>query len=211
VEPADEDLMLGLGSGDAAAFGALYDRHAHAIYTYGVRRGLHSSEAEDLMSMVFLEAWRCRSELLLVEESLRPWLLGIARNLALRFHRSTARHQAALGRYAQTQEQVQPDHADSVARSVDASSDALRIREAFGQLPRRDRDVADLCLMAGLTTAAASLVLQIPEGTVKSRLSRARGKLQRLLHSSELMNYCSATGDQPVKRQPVAMERSRPR
>lgn len=163
---------------DATAFGVIYDRHCDAIYRYLARR-LDSRElTEDLLSTVFLEAWRCRARARIENGSPLPWLFGIARMTLRRNTRNAVRARRALARLAA--EPVQADHADGVAEALDRETDTRRVLAAFRRLRKIDQDVIELCLWQGLGHASAALSLGVPVGTVKSRLSRARTRLQRL-------------------------------
>ena len=74
--PGDRELWRLAGDGDSAAFGELFDRHATAVYNHLFRRTASWSEAEDLTSAVFLQAWRRRTRVVIDRESALPWLLG---------------------------------------------------------------------------------------------------------------------------------------
>jgi RNA polymerase sigma-70 factor (ECF subfamily) len=171
---------------DREALGAAFDAHAQEVFRFCARRCHDWDLAEDLMSVVFLEAWRSRDRAVLVDGSLRPWLYGIATNVLRNSTRSTRRHHAALDRYRRL-DPPQPvqDHADTVAVRADADRDRAAVDLAFAALSRKDRDVAELCLREGLSPAAAAAALGLPAGTVKSRLAHAREHLQRVLRSSE--------------------------
>jgi RNA polymerase sigma factor (sigma-70 family) len=191
--------------GDAQAFADLYDAVASDIYRFLVRRCDDRDVAEDLMSVTFLEAWRCRDRAFVVEESLRPWLFGIAANVARNAARSRRRHRQALERYhASNADIAEPDVADEAARSADKEQVSRSVWAALGALSDKERDVADLCLVEGWSTATAATALHLPEGTVKSRLARAREKMQRLLRSSELTDLTVATGHVPGEQPPGA-------
>ena len=73
-----------------------FDAFAQDVYRFCVRATGDRVLAEDLMSVVFLEAWRCRDRAVLVEATLRPWLLGIASNVVRTSRRSQRRHAAML-------------------------------------------------------------------------------------------------------------------
>lgn len=189
------DPARAIADGDAAAFGALFDEASKDVYVYCLNRCEDRSLAEDLMSVVFLEAWRTRGGAVLVEGSLRPWLFGIARNVVRHSKRSTRRHRQALARYHATNPHLtEPDHADDVAASVTGASVGPALRAAVAALSAKERDVAELCLLGEMTTQAAAAVLQLPEGTVKSRLDRARQRMRRVLRSSELADPTRSSG-----------------
>src|ERR1700722_17260204 len=92
-DPA-ERLRSRARAGDADAFGELFDSCAKAVYNHAFRLTGDWSAAEDVMAQTFLEAWRSRERIAADGGSLRPWLLGIATNLA-RGHRRASRRQAA--------------------------------------------------------------------------------------------------------------------
>jgi RNA polymerase sigma-70 factor (ECF subfamily) len=148
----------------------MFDAHAREVFAFLVRRCESASAAEDLLSLVFLEAWRCHARAHVVDDSLRPWLFGIATNVARNARRAARRHAAALDRYhASNPETASPDCADDAVRHADEQRDGAALRDALGRLPRRERAVVDLCLVADLSVDAASAVLGIPVGTVRSR------------------------------------------
>jgi RNA polymerase sigma-70 factor (ECF subfamily) len=80
----------------------LFDRHARAVYNHCFRRTADWSMAEDLTSVVFLEAWWRRDDVRIQPDTALPWFLGIANNLLRNAHRSLRRHRAALARLPQT-------------------------------------------------------------------------------------------------------------
>lgn len=92
MELTDQTLWARAQAGDAAAFGALYQRHARAVYQFCFWRTADAGLAEDLSAAVFLEAWRRHGRTYLTQPSVLPWLLGVAVNL-LRNQRRTARRQ----------------------------------------------------------------------------------------------------------------------
>jgi RNA polymerase sigma-70 factor (ECF subfamily) len=205
---ADEDALLrGVLAGDQSAFGAVFDVHAAAVHRYCARRCDEANEAEDLTSVVFLEAWRTRTRAVLVDDSARPWLLGIARNVVRNANRSRRRYRAALERL----------HALPLAVDGGAGlmmTDVLELRsalaDAIAQLTEKQRDVVELCLVEQLSPAAAAAVLDVPEGTVKSRLAEARARLRTLLHPGELAGLTdpnALSGHQPGERQKSAPAR----
>lgn len=163
-----------------------FDRHASEVLSFCRRRCSDPFLAEDLVSVVFMEAWRCRDRATLVDGTLRPWLYGIALNVLRNSDRSTRRHRAALDRFHAQHPVDEADHAEAVARAVDQPRERAALDAAFSRLSRRDRDVADLVLLAELPINQAASALDLPVGTVKSRLAHARAHLQRLLRPEDL-------------------------
>ncbi|MCS5716150.1 RNA polymerase sigma factor [Herbiconiux sp. CPCC 205716] len=129
----------------------------------------------DVTAATFLEAWRRRESVRVVDGSVIGWLLVTANYLARNVDRSRRRYRTLL------EQMREPEHlrdpADDVADRIDAQSMTGRVRDALARLPKRDQDIITLCLIEQLSTADAAAVLSIPVGTVKSRLSRARQRL----------------------------------
>src|SRR5205823_4072786 len=137
--------------------------HAAAVHRYCARRCEDVGDAEDLTSVVFLEAWRTRARALVVDDSLRPWLFGIARNVVRNANRSRRRYRAALERL-----HALPLMLDEGEAQRSAVADAMELRaalvQAIAQLTDKQRDVVELCLVEQLSPAAAAAVLGVPEG-----------------------------------------------
>jgi RNA polymerase sigma-70 factor (ECF subfamily) len=164
-------------AGDAEAFGMLFQRHAKAIYNFCFRRVGDWATAEDLTSIVFLEAWRLRRREVLPGKVL-PWLYGIATNVVRNRRRSERRYRAALARVPTPRPQE-----DFSARVDERLDDEAQMKDALAllsRLPSRELDVLALCGWFELSYEDAALALGIPVGTVRSRLSRARQRLREL-------------------------------
>lgn len=177
VEPDDSVLWSRSRAGDADAFGLLFERHATTIYNYCFRRVGDWAVAEDLVSIVFLEAWRRRQNELPPGKEL-PWLFGVATNVIRNRRRSERRYVAALRRVAE------PDASFGFADETEERLDDERLMahalRLLAQLPRREQEVFALCAWSELSYEDAALALGIPVGTVRSRLSRARARLREL-------------------------------
>jgi RNA polymerase sigma-70 factor, ECF subfamily len=179
----DRDLWMQVRSGSPEALGSLFERHARAVYNYCFRRTADWGMAEDLTSAVFLEAWRRRQDVSAPDDSMLPWLLGVATNLLRNARRALRRHHGTLGRFPVWQ--TDPDFAEDVARRLDAERRMRSVLEVVGQLPRQDQEVLALCGWMELSYEHAARALGIPVGTVRSRLSRARARLRELSGPSE--------------------------
>ena len=171
VDPRNDAELWRRGrDGDASAVGELFRRHAPAVFAFLVRRTGDRELAEDLTSLVFLEAWRKRGDVRLSGDSALPWLYGIALNCARNARRSLRRHRAALARLA-------------LERPVSAQVPERELNDVLAllrRLPAGQRDVILACVWTGLSYDDAAVTLGIPVGTVRSRLSRARARLAEL-------------------------------
>ncbi len=173
----DSTLWRRSRAGDVGAFGVLFERHAAEIYNYCFRRVGDWSIAEDLLSVVFLEAWR-RREKELPHDKVLPWLYGIATNVVRNQRRSQRRYAAALKRVpAPRSDQGFTELADV---RVDDDRQMRHVLTLIRKLPRREQEVFALCGWFELNYEDAALALDVPVGTVRSRLSRARARLREL-------------------------------
>jgi RNA polymerase sigma-70 factor (ECF subfamily) len=164
--------------GDGPAFASVFDRHRDRVFGHALRLVRERHDAEDVTAIVFLEAWRKRNAVRLVDGSIIGWLL-VTTNYTVRNHtRGLRRYRTALSTLPAPA--PQEDHAPRVDDTLDHAGRDRQVREAFESLSKRDQDVITLCILEELTTAQAAEALGVPEGTVKSRLSRARKRLTEL-------------------------------
>jgi RNA polymerase sigma-70 factor, ECF subfamily len=177
VEVDDSVLWSRARTGDCDAFGMLFERHARAIYNFCFRRIGNWATAEDLVSIVFLQAWR-RLDKPLPRGKELPWLFGIATNVVRNRRRAERRHAAALRHLPQPS--PDPNFADDSNQRVDDEELMGRALGLVARLPRREQEVFALCAWSELSYEDAAIALRIPVGTVRSRLSRARARLREL-------------------------------
>lgn len=170
----DSDILR-RSLGVPEAFGELFDRHARAVHRFAARRA-DAAAADDVLSETFLVAFERRAAFDHRSDDARPWLLGIATVLL----RKRARLDALAWRgiaadFAATLAE------DAVERSdarLDAGRLAADLRGRIERLPARDREALLLYAMGDLDYAGVALALDIPIGTVRSRLNRARRVLR---------------------------------
>lgn len=185
--PSDSSLWLEAVAGTESSFGMVYDRYKHVIYRAALARVANMNDAEDVVAIVFLEAWRKRAEVRFVDGSLRPWLLVVMVNVTLSHQRSTRRYRRLLAKLPPADATPDPTH--RLLDRMHAQNAASAIRTAIGKLNGRDRQIVELCLVEELSMAAAATALNVPVGTVKSRLSRIRRRLQ-----ADLGDYAPSLG-----------------
>ncbi|MFE2888269.1 RNA polymerase sigma factor [Streptomyces graminifolii] len=177
-------LRRRIRAGDHDAFGELFDAYARSVYNHAFRLTGDWAQAEDIVSLTFLDAWRLRGRLDEEGGSPRPWLLGIATNVTRNTRRAARRHAAAVSRLPR--DEAERDFADEVAARLDDTAELALVRTALTTLRRAEREVLALCVWSGLDYRAAAEALGVPVGTVRSRLSRARAKLAKHVRSAEL-------------------------
>jgi RNA polymerase sigma-70 factor (ECF subfamily) len=181
----DEELWSrAAASHDSAAFGELFERHADAVYNHCFRRTASWFVAEDLTSVVFLEAWRKRRQVAFHGESVLPWLFGVANNAIRNATRSMRRHNRLLAKLPRPS--AIPDQSEEAIGRVDDERAMQAILRAFTHLSVHDQEVISVCDWSGLSYEEAALALRVPVGTVRSRLSRARTRLRNLLDEDQV-------------------------
>lgn len=175
-ESSDAALWLEAVSGTESSFGVIYDRYRRLIFrkAYAHIRDVH--DAEDVVAMVFLEAWRKRSDVRFVDGSLRPWLLVVTVNVTLNRERSNRRYRRLLSKLPAGEHA--PDAGTTVHAKIEQHQSAAEIQRAMAKLTAAEQRVVELCLVEELPLAAAAAALDAPVGTVKSRLHRARQRLR---------------------------------
>ena len=175
--PDDGALWARVRSGEAEAFGHLFERHGQAIYAYCFRRTADAHRAADLTSVTFLEAWR-RRKIALRRDKVLPFLFGVATNVLRNERRGRRRYRAALERLPAAR-----DEQNFAEEATDRVDGERRMREALdllGRLPRAERNVFVLADWQGLSPEDAAYALGITRGAARTRLSRARKRLALL-------------------------------
>lgn len=178
TDPTEAALADALKAGEREAVATLFDRHAERIYQHCFRLTADRSDAEDATATTFLEVWRHHQRVQVHDGSALPWLYGVATNVCRNMTRKRRRHLIAVTRVGH--ESAEPDHAEIVAERVDSESRMRSVLTAIEQLPQRERDVLAVVAWSGLSYEQAAIALDIPIGTVRSRLSRARARLAPL-------------------------------
>jgi RNA polymerase sigma-70 factor, ECF subfamily len=183
---ADHGLFQRSQSGDEAAFVSLYRRWQGAIYRYSLRITNSVSIAEDVTQEVFLALMDRASGFDAARGSFSAYLYGIARNHILRRmareNLYVAMHDdSAMNRLnAQEFEDTRSDPLDDLTRQEKID----RLHGAVAALPLLYREVVVLCELQELNYAEAAQVIGCPEGTIRSRLHRARALLLKKLQET---------------------------
>lgn len=153
-----------MGDRQSELLRALHDEHAPALWRYVVWLCGDRELAEDIVQESLLRAWKRPLSLDGDRASARAWLFTVARNLVIdEFRSARSRHESAG---ATLPERISADHTDRVL-------DAWLVSDALAQLSDEHRVVVVYAYYRGLPTAAIARSLDIPEGTVKSRLHYA--------------------------------------
>ncbi len=164
---SDEDLMAAVASGDETALAALIDRYAASVHAYLLRHSGNREDADDLLQETWVRVARSARGFDTARR-FRSWIYGIATNLA-----------RDLFRRRMTRERALRDLATHPPATSDTDAvDRRELRERIAQLPENLRAVLLLRYYEGMNEAEMAEVLNVPRGTVKSRLHAALRRLR---------------------------------
>jgi RNA polymerase sigma-70 factor, ECF subfamily len=160
-------------AGDKAAYGQLVEHYRRLVVSVIYRQGLDLAEAEDVAQEAFVKAWLALPTYKHNLGSWKAWLCRIAINQAIDFHR---RQRPKLDL-----DEALPDPTSGPAEQAETDSRAAWVRRALAQLPEASRAALILNEYADLSYAEIATALDIPMGTVMSRINYARRRLKELL------------------------------
>jgi len=168
-EATDADLLARHVAGDPDAFGELFRRHRDRMWAVALRTIGNPELAADAVQEAFIAAFR-RADRFRGDSAVTTWLHRITVNCAI----------DRLRREKPADPLPEIDPADRHDRYGQTET-ALDVREALATLPEAQRMALVLVDMHGLSVAEAAAVLEVPEGTIKSRCARGRAALAPLL------------------------------
>jgi RNA polymerase sigma-70 factor (ECF subfamily) len=181
MAPQDAGLVGRCRRGDAAAWPEFVRRFSPYVYAIAVRAyRLSEPDAEDVFQEVFIRAWQHLDELR-DDTAIRPWLGQLTRRVAIDRLRAGTREQA--------RSEVEGELAMSAEDEMVRLEDAVAVRQAIARLPALQRDVVERCFLRGESYAEIAAALGIAEGTVASRICRARERLRATLTGFEASVY----------------------
>ena len=190
--PIDEKHMIRLAAdGDMAAFEQLVTTHQPAIYRLALRMTGNPEDAADMTQEAFLRAWRGLGSFQ-ADSSLSTWLFRLTSNVCIDFLRAARRHLVVP---------ISGLDADGEEYTLDAPDPAKlpeeELRAAMDLLAPEQRLILSLRVENDLSYTDIAAVLGVREGTVKSRLARARDQLRKKLSQSG--NKAAAASSNPQK------------
>ncbi len=180
----DKDIIEQVLGGDNDAFGLLVEKYQTKVYNLALRMSGNEDDAFDLAQESFVRAWRNLGGFQF-ESSFSTWLFRLTSNICLDFLRARKRRAAvSLTMTDDEDEETQlavPDPGKTPEEAVIAAEDRALLTRAINELPADQRQILTLRAIDDLSYAEIAEILQLQEGTVKSRLSRARAALRNKL------------------------------
>lgn len=174
----DDAAIAAVRAGDADAFGAIVERYQQVAFRVAYLIVRDGAAAEDVCQEGFIRAYRQLGRFR-SGDPFRPWLLRIMTNLALNEVRARGRRRGLFARLAPREERVEP----GPAAAVEAQERQTLLLRAIEELPADDRVVLYLRHFLDLPEREIAAAIGKRPGTVKSRLSRARGRLRGVVET----------------------------
>jgi RNA polymerase sigma factor (sigma-70 family) len=165
---SDARLVARCREGDEAAWSELVTRFSRYVYAIiGQGFGLRAENAEDVFQEVFARAYQHLGRLR-DDEAIRPWIAQLTRRLCVDQLRSGSREHLS-------DEEVEPADVDE---TLDRLEEALAVHEALAELPEHCQEILDRFFARDESYQTIGAALDIPSGTIASRISRCLGKLR---------------------------------
>ncbi len=179
-DPPEVDLLTRTSAGDRAAFETIFSRHAATVYRFACQMTGSADAAADVTQDVFIAIAEGRVRFDPARGAFRTYLYGIARNLVRQHMRRSLLRMLDLT--------VLDDVAGQATDPVDAQQQRDRtalLRRAILSLPRVYREVVVLVELHDVSYDDAARIVGCPVGTIRSRLSRARRRLEATCRAAE--------------------------
>ena len=165
---ADRAALERVAHGEAEALGEIYDRHGRLVYSLAVRILRDQGEAEDIVQDVFAQAWRQASRYDPARATVLGWLLNLTRSRAIdRLRGRKARPEPTAD---DTMLRDLPDSLVPADEQLAFAGQAAQLRIAIDSLTTLQRTAIELAFYEGLTHAEVAERLELPLGTVKTRI-----------------------------------------
>jgi RNA polymerase sigma-70 factor, ECF subfamily len=180
LEP-DAQLVISCLRGDGSSWEEIVRRHTRRVYSICYRFTGNPTDAEDLTQEVFLRVYKTLGSYQVTYGAFATWLSSVTRNLLVDHYRRTRRDRLtdsiddAMPKVDEKHQSPTPHQA---AEQVELSA---QVQQALEQLSPELREAVILRDLQGLEYSEVQTVLQVPQGTVKSRINRGRIELARIL------------------------------
>lgn len=171
-------LMARVSNGDQQAFAQLYDATSRNVFGIVLHVLRDHAQAEEVTQEVYVEAWRLAKRFDSKQGSVSAWLNTMAHRRAVDRVRSAERRSQREHKHFEFQlNDISPDPSELVV----ANDEGRRVRDALAQLSEGQRIAVELAYFQGKTQREVAEFLQVPLGTVKTRIRDAMQRLRKQL------------------------------
>jgi RNA polymerase sigma-70 factor (ECF subfamily) len=165
------------------AFAAMFDLHRDRVYHLALRMTANVHDAEDVTAGAFLELWRRRKAVRVVDGSVLPWLLVTTTNLSRNLTRGLRRYRTFIA--ALPRVDVAQSAEDIALKQMEQLEKARKVRDALRGLSSSDAALITLTMFEHYSPAQVAAALGIADGAARTRLHRARTRMAEALGASE--------------------------
>ena len=194
----DKQLVQQAAAGDTAAFETLVERYQQQVYHLTLRMVGNDADAQDLAQEAFVRAWRGLGSFQFTSQ-FSTWLYRLTSNICIDFLRAQKRRKVVSLTMLRDDEDSQWDLPDSdplPEQQMIAAEEREALSRAFASLDPEFRQILTLRIVNGCSYQQISQILGVAEGTVKSRISRAREQLRKKMAANGNISGCSASNGQ---------------
>ncbi|MDP6958854.1 MAG: sigma-70 family RNA polymerase sigma factor [Planctomycetota bacterium] len=170
---SDRELVHLSQQGNQDAFNELVQRHQEKVLNSVYRFSSHWGDAQDIAQRTFLNAWKNISKFK-GDSAFSTWLYRIAFNQSISFRREKGRHRAATIHAEDGEKGIDPGYDADPAAPIEATEKERQVHQVLALLEEEDRKIIVLKDLKDLSYDEIASILEIPKGTVRSRLHRAR-------------------------------------
>ncbi len=177
----EAQLIDKIAAKDESALSDLYDIYSRLIYSFTLKILKDKNETEDLLQTIFFQIWNSASTFDKTKGTAYSWIITMSRNRALDKLRSKSFKQAKQFSHDVEILHLKDDKSVSNLDAAIANERAEMLKNAMSQIPEEQKSVLTLAYFEGYTQTEISEKLNIPLGTVKTRIRQALTKLEKIL------------------------------
>ena len=178
---SDERLVERCLRGDDSAWESIVNAYGRRLYNLGYRYTSRTDEAEDLTQEIFIRVYQNLKSFRTDAGSFQNWVLKVGRNLIIDRYRQARRFQPSAGTEEMETMNLRDDKLPNPQRAAEQAEATRFLNEGLQRLSPELKEAIILRDLEGLAYQEIASLLSIPEGTVKSRINRARLELAKLL------------------------------
>lgn len=181
----DQGLLKLIAHEDKEALGQLYDRYGGLVFSIAIKSVGHQETAEEITQDVFLRVWQNARSYQVQKGKVSTWIARITRNRAIDMIRRYKIRPESQSVNWETAPHPEPRSANNVESKVEISARRDQVITAVDSLPKEQKESLALAFFWGYTHQEIADYLDLPLGTVKTRIRLAMQKLRRLLEGME--------------------------
>jgi RNA polymerase sigma-70 factor, ECF subfamily len=178
ADVAARSLLEDIAGGDQRALEHFYRQYHGAVYQFALRLVRNPADAAELVNETMLEVWKAASRFR-GGSRVKTWLLSIVSHRAVDLLRRKQRHSGSV----EIEDDIVDDAACALPDALSGAENARHVRTCIERLPERQRQVVHLTFFEQLAYPEIAQVLDVPTGTVKTRMMHAKAKLVHCLGS----------------------------